>query len=165
MLLLLLLRIAVLAVVAVFVVIQSLRAFRRPLPMAKCFRGVVGSNVDGLVNRGGEGPRGRRIAQEGQRNEATRSARGTTWTVFGASKGSVLRLGGGLGVRLGTLWGTLGGKGTTFEPQGFEKWVPSIGVAHSGTILELPGWIWGAILGSFWGLFGYFFCRLPPSIF
>ena len=81
----------------------------------------------------------------------------TTWTDFGASKGSVLRLGGGLGVRLGTLWGTLGGKGTTFEPQGFQKWVPPIGGAHSGTILELPGWIWGAILGSFWGLFGYFF--------
>ena len=119
--------------------------------MAKCFRGVVGSNVDGLVNRGGEGPRGRRIAQEGQRNEATRSARGTTWTDFGASKGSVLRLGGGLGVRLGTLWGTLGGKGTTFEPHGFQKWVPSIGVMFwVGFLGLLEAFLW-TFLDLFFG--------------
>ena len=145
--------------------IQSLRAFRRPLPMAKWYRWVVGSKVDGLVNRWGEGPRGRRIAQDRQRDGATRSARGTTWTDFGASKGSVLRLGGDLGVRLGTLWGTLGGKGTTFEPQGFQKWVPPIGGARSGTILELPGWIWGAILGSFWGLFGDMFSGFSHRVF
>ena len=70
-------------------------------------------------------PRGRRAKRT--ENSAGRAAKRSDqerqrdhWD-FGASKESVLRLGGGLGVRLGTLWGTLGGFGTTFELQGSQK--------------------------------------------
>ena len=54
------------------------------------------------------------------------------------------------------LWGTprvaLGVERVTWEPEGLPKWVPPMGVRYLGTILELPGWILGAILGLFLGV-------------
>ena len=68
----------------------------------------------------------------------------------------------------GSLWAP---KGSFGNPGGASKWVLSIGVGHSGLILELPGWTlgshFGVVLVSFWTpffvdfrikLFNVFFC-------
>ena len=74
-------------------------------------------------------------------------------------------LGGAWRVGLGTLWGTLGGKGVTWEPDVLPKWVPPMPVRHLGTILELPGSIRGANLVSFWCLFGHLFVKFSVAFF
>ena len=103
------------------------------------------------MNRGGEGPRGRRIAQEGQRNEATRSARGTTGTDFGASKESVLRLGGGA---WGSVWAPCGApwvaRGPLLSPRGSKS-----GFRRSGSHTRAPFWSSRGGFGEpFWSRFG-----------
>ena len=67
--------------------IQSLRAFRRPFPVAKWCRWVVGSKVDGLVDRGGEGPGGPKIAHRGTEKEANRGATRPPGETLGLQRG------------------------------------------------------------------------------
>ena len=75
---------------------------------------------------------------------------GPPWTCFWA-------LWGGQRVSWGTPRVALGAEGVTWEPEGLPKWVPPMPGRHLGTILELPGWIWGASLVSFWCRFGHIF--------
>ena len=79
------------------------------------------------------------------------------WGSLWAPRGSLLAPG---GVTLGTPGATLATQGVTFEAQGSKKWIPPMIVFRCGTILELPGVIWGAFwghvgvfLGSFFGIF------------
>ena len=83
----------------------------------------------------------------------------------GIQKGSFLLPGGAWGLTLATPRGSLSPQGSIFEAQWSQKWVPPMGVRHLGTILELPGWIWGAVLDPFSGIFGNFFVDFRVSFF
>ena len=85
------------------------------------------------------------MAKKGEGKDVKMSGQRAPGVASGTQKASFLRLGGVWGVTLGTPGATLATQGVTFEAQGSQNWFPSMIVRLPGTILELPGGIWGAI--------------------
>ena len=122
----------------------------------------MGCWVDVLTGWWMEGARGQQEAElqsKGSKKYKKLNAKMAARVPSGIQKGSFLLPGGAWGLTLATPRGSLSPQGSIFEAQWSQKWVPPMGGRHLGTILELPGSIWGAILVSFWCRFGHLFCR------
>ena len=90
--------------------------------------------------------------KEGKQNQNLNSKKAAN-VPSGIHKRGFLLSWGAWRLTLATPRGSLSPQGSIFEPQWSQKWVRLIGVRHLGMILELPGWIWGAVLHVFLATF------------